>query len=375
MVISVRSLSLFILALRSTSADNGYYAADGNGMDMYGQNVNYDARNLYNTDDANNGGDDTYAGSSNNAVYSQTDDAVVNSYATNNMGYWQNNQGDDNYNNNDSNYGNYNNDGNVNTGSYQNSLSSWLTSRFYSGGREETGEATIKNCQSATIRVNSVKILCDSPFTYYYGNGAHRASPVCDYGDMATVMVDFDTLNNLRSVDTVYMTMGVYASKVETEILFATMNVNVRDLVGKKVNRRGNFEFTMRIVLDKVGGDNSQFVPNFEFGFSSLQDEGYNLGGVNINCQYNGQNQPYNSKLQRAKLNSAERYGAGPSMHYASFGMFLGVVLLAATFFFFSNKRKMAEEEAKHAEKDFDDSKTSSYVYSEDTDDDNSLFK
>jgi hypothetical protein len=349
MVDSLRALSFLLLApcLRAEGGDN-YYAQS------YATNASdsaYDDDGYYsNNENMNNY--INYSNSGNNNTNNGDDGAQDASY-------------------NDASYGDYTNktayDNTYNTGVYSNTAANKTGS--------EAEQATVGNCKGSTVWVNSVTILCDSPYAYYYGNGAHRGSTVCDYGDMATVRVNFNIAASIRSLDKMYMTMGVYATKVSVELLFAAMNVNVNDLVGDNVNKKGNYEFSMRIMLDKSYGDNAKFVPSFEFGFSTMQDEGYNLGGVNINCAYDAQNQPYSSKFYRATQNSKHRYGAGPSLHYASFGFFLGVALLAATFFFFWNKRKNEMEKQLAQDYDEENHKAAGYVDENDTDDDNSLFK
>lgn len=355
MVVSLRASSFLLLALHARAEDG------------YGNNLNYYAQSYAtNGSDTDNDGDNTYGDeqSSQSAYYSSNEN--VNNY----INYSNNNEANDESN------GEY--DANYAYGTqttYNNTYNSGLYSNLVAvQAGSEAEEAVVENCKGSTVWVNSATILCDSPYAYYYGNGAHRGSTVCDYGDMATVMVNFDIAASIRSLDNMYMTMAVYATKVEVELLFAAMNVNVNDLVGNSVNKKGNYEFSMRIMLDKTYGDNSQFVPGFEFGFSTMQDEGYNLGGVNINCAYNARNQPYSSKFYRAKQNSKHRYGAGPSLHYASFGFFLGVALLAGTFFFFWNKRNK-EIENKVAEDYDEENKAAGYLDAKDIDDDNSLFK
>jgi hypothetical protein len=354
MVVSLRALSFLLLALCSR-AEQGY-----NG---YGNNVNYYA--------SSNASDNAYDDDQNSQ-----------------SGYYSNNENVNNYinysNKGNNNNANYDDDGaydasygyGTNETAYSNTYNTGVYSNLVAvQSGSEAEKALVGNCEGSTVWVNSVTILCDSPYAYYYGNGAHRGSTVCDYGDMATVMVNFNIAASIRSMDNMYMTMGVYATKVNVELLFAAMNIKVDDLVGGNVNKKGNYEFSMRIMLEKTYGDNSQFVPSFEFGFSTMEDEGYNLGGVNINCAYNARNQPYSSKFYRAKQNSKHRYGAGPSLHYASFSFFLGVALLAGTFFFFWNKRNNEMEQ--HIAQDYDEEnhKAAGYVDKNDTDDDDSLFK
>lgn len=337
MVLWLRTLPICLL-FTSVGADQS-----GN----YGSNLNYYANRYADGDDDGGGDDDAYYQSNNYDDASNYDDAYAASSSYSNS-----------------------NTGNVNN--YVNYDSQLYSNMVYSQSGSEAVEAVVENCKKPTISVNSVTILCDSPYTYYYGNGAHRGSTVCDYGDMATVLVNFNVKSKIRTVDKAYMTIAVYAQKTDQELLFAAMNVDMAELVGKKVSNKGNYEFSMRVVIEKgASGDNSQFVPSFEMGFSTAQDEGYNLGGVNINCNYNVRTQPYSSKFYRAKLNSKTKFGAGLSLHFASFSFMLGVALLAGTFLFFYNKKRIAAMEKETAEDD--DENADNYVNAKDTE--HSIFK
>ncbi|CAJ1966700.1 unnamed protein product [Cylindrotheca closterium] len=330
MVVWLRTLPICLLFAGSRADQNG-------NNNPYGSNLNYYASKYGNGDD-DGWNDDQY----------NYDDAYASSGSYNSSTY----TGDDTY-------------GAYSSQSYSNLV--------YSQSGEQVRDAIVENCKRPTISVNTVTILCDSPYTYYYGNGAHRGSTVCDYGDMATVLVNFNVKSKIRTVDKAYMTIAIYAQKSEQELLFAAMNIDMADIVGKKVSNKGNYEFSMRAVLAKAASsDNSQFVPSFQMGFSTMQDEGYNLGGVNINCNYNVRTQPYSSKFYRAKLNSKNKFGAGPSLHFASFGFMIGVALLAGTFLFFYNKKRIAMQ--KQAERDDDDENADNYVNAKD-DPENSIFK
>jgi hypothetical protein len=47
-------------------------------------------------------------------------------------------------------------------------------------------------CEDGIVQVTSIKTVCDSPYTFYYGNGANRNSESCNFGDKATIMVSFE---------------------------------------------------------------------------------------------------------------------------------------------------------------------------------------
>jgi len=190
-----------------------------------------------------------------------------------------------------------------------------------------------ENCEQGTITVKSVSISCDSAYTFYYGNGAHQNSQLCDYGDMATITVFFKNAYNLPSKKPIYMTMGVYARKSNLELVYAAENVDLcGDMVGHQCTAAGNYAFAFRAKFDYIFGDRSQFVPVVEMGFSTDADLGYNLGGVNIDCQFDGSYRPYNPWLNRSTT-----WGAGAGFA-ANYGLFIGVLLLLGAFAMYAYK-------------------------------------
>ena len=152
-----------------------------------------------------------------------------------------------------------------------------------------------ENCRQGIITVKSVDIKCDSPYTFYYGNGAHAQSELCDYGDKAMVTVYFDNKYDLPDKP-IYWTMGIYARKSELELLWAGRNIDLCDsMVGHQCTKAGNYAFRFQVTLDWNGmSDRSMFHPIVEMGFSTEDDEGYDLGGVNIDCVFDRNYRPYN---------------------------------------------------------------------------------
>lgn len=49
-----------------------------------------------------------------------------------------------------------------------------------------------KICKDGIVQVTSLQTVCDSPYTFYYGNGANRNSESCNYGDKATITAYFE---------------------------------------------------------------------------------------------------------------------------------------------------------------------------------------
>jgi len=153
----------------------------------------------------------------------------------------------------------------------------------------------IEICDSTTVQVSSVQVLCDSPRTYYYGNGANRNSVTCDYGDKATVSVTFDTVQDLDEDEDIYMVMAIYSQNGE-RLYAGNSNELCQNMVGSTCAYQGSYSFSNKVSLANTGGYDAQFGVVVEMAFSREADGGSSLGGVNIgDCDssrvgwYNGQ--------------------------------------------------------------------------------------
>jgi hypothetical protein len=191
-----------------------------------------------------------------------------------------------------------------------------------------------ENCEQGIITVKSISISCDSPYQSYYGNGAHKNSQLCDYGDKATITVFFKNAYNLPQNKDIFMTLGVYARKTNLELVYAARNVELcQTMVGHECTAAGNYAFSFRATFDWVYGDRSTFVPVVEMGFSTKADEGYDLGGVNINCEFDGNYRPYDPWLDKSTT-----WGAGAGFA-ANYGLLIGVLLLLFAFGMYAYKQ------------------------------------
>ena len=149
------------------------------------------------------------------------------------------------------------------------------------------GHIHLKNCPNSVVETTSVKLLCDSPYTFYYGNGAHRNSPWCDYGDKATISVSFNVTTTMEYDDQIYVTLAVYAATADYELLYALKAQKLcNNLVSSSCASQGEYSFSKKVQFDDLYGDNSEFNTVVEMGFSTKPDEGANLGGSNIDCWY-----------------------------------------------------------------------------------------
>jgi hypothetical protein len=155
--------------------------------------------------------------------------------------------------------------------------------------------ATLKRevCDNSVVRVTAMKVACDSPYTFYYGNGANRNSPVCDYGDKATFTFTVTLSDTIQEVNDYYMTMAVFdpsgllLASVEPELL-------CRNYIGYGCAYAGSYTFIMKLKLSYYDGQNYKFSPIVRMAFSTQPDSGYNLGAVNTQCkQWDANNQDY----------------------------------------------------------------------------------
>ena len=204
----------------------------------------------------------------------------------------------------------------------------WWTDEMKANQEYPATYQIVENCDSALVEVTEVTIKCDSPYAYYYGSGAHYSSDFCDYGDHALVTVFLNVNEDWLSAnrDTIYMTMGVYAMKYgQSELLWAARSVEFCEtFVGHACTKAGQYAFAFRVSLDYIMTDQNLFVPQVEIGFSSRQDEGYNLGGVNIDCQFSSTYRAYDPWY--VGYHKSQSWAAGSFA--PGWGLIIGVVAL-----------------------------------------------
>jgi len=110
-------------------------------------------------------------------------------------------------------YYNYNQYGGNNYQNQPNQYQSSNNELYFSDQYDENGNPadlyggfpTVEACENSAIQVRKMEVLCDSPYTFYYGNGANQNSPLCDYGDKATISVQFRVVADLDSYSDVFM--------------------------------------------------------------------------------------------------------------------------------------------------------------------------
>jgi hypothetical protein len=190
-------------------------------------------------------------------------------------------------------------------------------------GSEDAAQK-LQPCDGGVIQVTSLEVTCDSPYAYYYGNGANRNSKTCNDGDKATVSVQLTVSEDLEDVS-IYMAMAVYSTD---EMVYAS---SPRDLcsfyIGKECTYAGDYSFSKQVQLQE--GDLKQYVPVIQMAFSTEADGGYNLGGVNIDCVWtDGENSRYDWSSQS---NTQEK---GVRGFLANYGILIGTVSVVGIFVF-----------------------------------------
>jgi hypothetical protein len=163
---------------------------------------------------------------------------------------------------------------------YSSSYDDYYSNEYYSGARD------FSVCDGSVVKVYELYVLCDSPYTFYYGNGAHRNSPVCNYGDKVTFQVRFRVTDDLQENAPIYTTIAIYDD--QKALLLSTDPLKLcEDYVGSACTYAGYYKFSTRMRLPYPSSDSSsaQFLPQIHMAFSTQADYGYNLGAMNIQCQ------------------------------------------------------------------------------------------
>jgi hypothetical protein len=165
------------------------------------------------------------------------------------------------------------------------------------------------------------------------GNGANRNSPVCDYGDKATLSVTIKVLDDLQEKDTdIYFTLAAYDDA--RNLLTSTNPENLcRDYVGQDCTKAGIYSFEKKLKFEVPYGNQTKFYPVIQMAFSTKSDSGYNLGAINMECLESDQNQPaFVAWSEESPMSVHHNFGA-------AYGMLLGTCCVLAVFSAFIVKR------------------------------------
>jgi hypothetical protein len=141
----------------------------------------------------------------------------------------------------------------------------------------------VNPCDDGVVQVTALEVSCDSPYTFYYGNGANRNSPVCDYGDKATITVNFTVTEDIDNNATFYAETAAFSPSEEQ--LYKTGPFDVCEAVGGDCQYAGSYQFKIKTQFAYIDGSDSKFVPLQQMSFGYGQDGDTSLGGVNIECE------------------------------------------------------------------------------------------
>jgi hypothetical protein len=124
--------------------------------------------------------------------------------------------------------------------------------------------------------------------------------------------------------DEIYMTMGIFAASNATELLYSARAVNLcSTLVKEQCTTYGRYSFFMNGTFDTLSSCQYNFMPLVQIGFSNRRDEGYNLGGTNIDCDYDVGYVRYTPWLRSNQSNIIRK---GNGNFFAKYGILLGVL-------------------------------------------------
>jgi hypothetical protein len=168
----------------------------------------------------------------------------------------------------------------------------------YSSSSSSSSSATesiaLNVCQDSVVMVTSVYITCTSPYTFYYGNGAHHNDVVCDYLDKASVKVSFSVIADIEEESDIYMTMALL-DEAGHVLTVTDPSFLCNNYVGNDCTAAGHYSFSKKFLLDTPkdsSADESNFTPQIQMAFSTKANHGYNLGALNTECREWDASQP-----------------------------------------------------------------------------------
>jgi len=192
-----------------------------------------------------------------------------------------------------------------------------------------SGNAVDVFCNNSVLAITSLSLLCNSPYTYYYGNGVRRNSATCEYGDRVAISMTLEVFADVDDDMTIYATMGIYT---DSERLYKSDSVDLcKAWVGRSCRSAGTYSFTKYTTFPYVaGGSTTTFIPLVEIGFSTEADGDFDLGGINIVCTENGDNYMEGASGAEGSINFAYSRQAGTFGN--NYGILLGTVVVVAFF-------------------------------------------
>jgi len=155
--------------------------------------------------------------------------------------------------------------------------------------RAEDGGGGVTNCDDSLIEIQSVQVLCDSPGTYYYGQGGYRKAETCKLEDKAHLYGTFYISQDLYAASPyAYLQVDAYGQGEEFSAFQPTLLCQLGDLKstsGATCPSPGYYSFHSKFYLSSSSGQSSdtEFVPYMRFYFSSDGASGnHDLGGANL---------------------------------------------------------------------------------------------
>jgi hypothetical protein len=214
------------------------------------------------------------------------------------------------------------------------SSSSSSSSYSYYKSYDPPPSIALSVCSDSVVTVQYLTVLCDSPYTFYYGNGANRHSIRCDYGDKATLITIINVLDDLQDKDTeIFVTMAAYDDA--NNFLASTYPERLcQDYVAEDCTRAGTYTFVRKLKFGNSYGNQTKFIPVIQMAFSTQSDSGYNLGAVNMDCpQWENEDEPgFVSWSQEAVRSPVQEY-------IADYGMLVFACCAILTLTWFLNRK------------------------------------
>ncbi|KAL7566682.1 hypothetical protein ACA910_017744 [Epithemia clementina (nom. ined.)] len=188
-------------------------------------------------------------------------------------------------------------------------------------------------CENSVVQVRDVQWACNSPYAYYWGNGAHRNSRVCAYNDKITFQISFRVTDDITEVNDIYVTMAIQEYSSRTILQSKAPSYLCKYMVGTDCTFAGDYSFSFTVRLESPTNSNTDgvdsavsssddFCPVLIMAFSTEADSGYNLGALNMEC----------AAWDSALKTWAQRPKLTPRDWIRNYGMILGTGLCLIVF-------------------------------------------
>ena len=207
----------------------------------------------------------------------------------------------------------------------------------YNGNNDgyQSCPSPISSCSSSVVQVYDISWVCNSRYTYRWGNGAHVNSILCANQDYATFSVSFYVVDTITEVSDIYVSMAIQDYKTRN-IIQSRAPCYLCNMVGTSCTGKGDYTFSMdfRIVNNGDSSSSDDFCPVLIMAFSTEEDSGYNLGAVNMECE----------EWDNALATWTETHTVTPRDWLRNYGMILatGICLIIFSGFVWQQARRAA---------------------------------